>query len=75
MAINIPEGSNVSPETKEIDGVVYQRIVITGPWVAQGPQEAPHSRACGPKKHKHGRDCSENCPSCHGKETITGSLS
>jgi len=27
----------------------------------------PHSRACGVKKHEHGRECSDNCPTCHGK--------
>ena len=31
-------------------------------------QELPHSRACGPRRHEHGRDCSWNCPTCHGKE-------
>jgi len=25
-----------------------------------------HSRACGFRKHDHGRDCHPNCPTCHG---------
>ena len=25
-----------------------------------------HSRACGFRKHDHGRDCHQNCPTCHG---------
>lgn len=28
---------------------------------------APHSRACGIRKHDHGPDCHENCPTCGGK--------
>lgn len=28
----------------------------------------PHSRACGWLEHDHGPRCSENCPTCHGKE-------
>lgn len=27
----------------------------------------PHSRSCGIKNHDHGPDCSENCPTCHGR--------
>lgn len=26
----------------------------------------PHSRACGPTDHEHGRDCSFDCPTCRG---------
>lgn len=29
--------------------------------------EAPHSRACGPRRHDHGPDCHPNCPTCGGK--------
>lgn len=32
MSVQIPEGSNVSVETREIDGDFQQRVVITGPW-------------------------------------------
>jgi len=28
---------------------------------------APHSRACGIKKHEHGPECHSNCPTCHGR--------
>jgi hypothetical protein len=28
----------------------------------------PHSRACGIADHSHGKACSENCPSCGGKD-------
>ncbi len=28
----IPEGSNVSVQTKEEEGVTYSRLVITSPW-------------------------------------------
>ena len=26
----------------------------------------PHSRACGIRKHEHGRECHSNCPTCGG---------
>ena len=28
----------------------------------------PHSRACGWMRHDHGRECSYNCPTCHGAD-------
>ena len=28
---------------------------------------APHSRACGIRKHEHGTSCHSNCPTCGGK--------
>jgi hypothetical protein len=28
----------------------------------------PHSRACGIHRHPHGNECSENCPTCHGRK-------
>lgn len=69
MGIQIPEGSNVTEEVTTVDGVVHTRIVITGPWVPQEEKDVrPHSRACGFRKHDHGKDCSTNCPTCHGKD-------
>ena len=32
---------------------------------------APHSRACGIRKHDHGVACHSNCPTCHGCQTFT----
>lgn len=32
--------------------------------VAEQPDDGPHSRACGIRKHDHGRDCHANCPTC-----------
>lgn len=29
-------------------------------------RDGPHSRACGPAKHDHGRACHRNCPTCSG---------
>ena len=28
----------------------------------------PHSRACGIRRHAHGSDCHQNCPTCHGRD-------
>jgi hypothetical protein len=37
--------------------------------VSAYPQDMrPHSRACGIVDHSHGKACSENCPSCGGKD-------
>lgn len=36
--------------------------------IAAAFPDLPHSRACGIRNHVHGRDCHENCPSCHGEE-------
>lgn len=30
----------------------------------------PHSRACVFMAHPHGNTCSDNCPTCHGKEKL-----
>ena len=27
----------------------------------------PHSKACGPQAHHHGKSCSPNCPTCYGQ--------
>lgn len=37
------------------------------PEVPEPSAEGPHSRACGIKRHEHGRECNDNCPTCHGK--------
>lgn len=44
---------------------------ISVPQVRPEPvkDERPHSRACGIKRHEHGTECSENCPTCGGKNT------
>ena len=31
----------------------------------------PHSRACGARKHEHGPECHQNCPTCAGKDPMT----
>lgn len=28
----------------------------------------PHSRACGLVNHPHGKSCSHDCPTCHGRD-------
>ena len=33
--------------------------------------EGPHSRACGARKHGHGPECHQNCPTCAGKDPMT----
>ena len=35
-------------------------------YVAGGPDQRPHSRACGMISHPHGAACHPNCPTCHG---------
>jgi transposase len=31
------------------------------------PTDQPHSRACKPRRHSHGPDCHQNCPTCGGR--------
>lgn len=31
---------------------------------------APHSRACGIRRHDHGSECHSNCPTCGGQPVL-----
>lgn len=51
------------------------RVVLPGPppdpippipGSVENGDRRPHSRACGIHSHNHGRNCSTNCPTCHG---------
>lgn len=46
-----------SAEIPDPDGVPGETITV---------DTRPHSRACGWRMHKHGRDCHKNCPTCGG---------
>jgi hypothetical protein len=37
---------------------------VSAPWA----HDAPHSRACGVRRHEHGADCHGNCPTCGGNQ-------
>lgn len=45
------------------------RAALAQPATDEGAgASGPHSRACGIKRHEHGRDCHANCPTCGGTE-------
>ena len=57
------------------DARLYSQAVIRAA-LTPTPQvvetvEGPHSRACGARKHEHGPECHQNCPTCAGKDPMT----
>lgn len=74
-----PDGDvlNIVQAAAELPGDMYDRLSKAYHEIAGNDadpntmiklrDDRPHSRACGFKNHAHGPDCSNNCPTCHGK--------
>lgn len=48
--------------------ILRDRLKTVVGYAVSEPDRRPHSRACKFRAHPHGRACSPNCPTCHGKD-------
>ena len=54
------------------DAILAEFTVLHPVHVTVPPTDLrPHSRACGIRKHEHGRECHSNCPTCGGSGVPT----
>jgi len=57
------EDDNFRVCKRDIFATTYQQVEYR-----ESQYNLPHSRACGIRMHKHGIECSTNCPTCGGKK-------
>jgi hypothetical protein len=64
--VTLQEGIEDNSKMKEY---LFQEY-IAGRMVLTVDDRRPHSVVCGIYSHPHGKECNNNCPTCHGEETL-----
>lgn len=63
-------GGEVTGMTSETTNALIQSLTNARDEIDPTRDGRPHSRACGIRKHDHGRECSKDCPTCGGSALV-----